>query len=199
MSCLGTDSEYNYVLHLFSSNSSLAEGYQKNPLPHGMYCVATSGWRLGKKIKTFSESLQPNVFPKIEEQSNKLNSMGVYLLSPSGVPAVLSSMFPGCSSSRRGKSSAVFIVSGCSSVSVFSKKWWGVGCEPSFVFPAIDYGGVTPISFFRNWLVWNARLMMRLINLVKYETLVSSKLVCMRFCVNTHLVSISWQCARRTF
>ncbi len=37
MSCLRTDTEYNYVLYLFSSNSSLAEGYQKNPLPHGMY------------------------------------------------------------------------------------------------------------------------------------------------------------------
>ncbi len=37
MSCLGTDSEYNFVLHLFSSDSFLTEGYQKNPLPHGMY------------------------------------------------------------------------------------------------------------------------------------------------------------------
>ncbi len=38
MSCLGTDGECNTVLHLFSSNSFLAEFYQKalkKPLPNG--------------------------------------------------------------------------------------------------------------------------------------------------------------------
>ncbi len=36
---LGTDSEYNSVLHLFSRNSFLAERYRKKTLPHGMYSL----------------------------------------------------------------------------------------------------------------------------------------------------------------
>ncbi len=51
--CLGTASEYNTVLRLFSSNSFLTEGYQKKTLPHGVYqrTMSTSGSGLGHNTR----------------------------------------------------------------------------------------------------------------------------------------------------